>query len=445
MKMNRYDFIYHERKPAIIVNSFSTSMLLLIPIMLALCSLAVSCRSKSATSMTAPSAPSGVSASAGVRKIIISWNSVASANAYNIYWKNAQGVATTDSKIPDITPPYSHTELTSGIPYYYRVTAINAAGESLPSEAVSAMPYLTAEEAAADGVVNVPTELPTIQAGLNAAGAGQTVLVHDGTYKENILWPAVDGILLKSKSGAAKTLIDGQGKSSVIIIDSDYTITSATLIEGFTIANGNLTQVIHTDYSLAYDYDGGGGIHLWCASPTIKNNLITSNRSSLHGGGISASWDSDPVIENNTITSNSSGKDGGGIYCRNMSNAVITNNVIKNNYADGCGGGLFTSPASDPATISGNDISGNNDSACPSLSECGDGCIATQVQWPEATEAEGTGGGGAGNDACTSCIHSCSGHEGCCTGVGCMCYDECMSQCNEFYCPWGGGDCWCIG
>ena len=405
--------------------------------------LMASCPTPHSKTADVPNAPSNVYVVRGVHELTVVWDAVSGADCYTVYWGMAQGIGITDTKVAEAGTSYKHSGLSGGAVYYYRVSALNKACEGPLSSEVFAMPTVTPQEAVADGIIRVPDELATIQNGLDAATSGTTVLVANGKYTENLKWPNVDGIILLSENGAYSTIIDGQGAGSVIIIDSDYTITGATRIDGFTITNGNLTQYIHSYYG--NDYDGGGGVHLWCASPTITNNVITSNRTSFHGGGISASWDSDPVIENNTITSNTAGKDGGGIYCRNESHTVLENNVISNNFADGCGGGVFTSPTSDPLSMTGNDVSGNTDSSCPSLTECRNSCIYNQVAWPSGTSG-GSGGGGTGTDACTSCIHSCSGISGCCTGVGCMCYDECtVSQCNKWYCPVSGGGCWCIG
>lgn len=94
--------------------------------------------------------------------------------------------------------------------------------------------------------LSVPSQYPTIQAGVNAAANGDTVLVADGTYSG-------DGnrdidfhdknITVKSVSGAAKTIIDcggfdstdGSGNHRGFYIHSGET---AAVISGFTVKNG---------------------------------------------------------------------------------------------------------------------------------------------------------------------------------------------------------------
>jgi hypothetical protein len=96
-------------------------------------------------------------------------------------------------------------------------------------------------------VLRVPSGYPTIQAGLDASAAGDTVLVAPGTYSAWEVRPIVglrtacaflvDGVVLKSEGGAAVTTIDMQGNGvdqpSVVF---GYLMTSGTTVfEGFTV------------------------------------------------------------------------------------------------------------------------------------------------------------------------------------------------------------------
>jgi len=91
-----------------------------------------------------PSAPSGLSATAGDGQTTISWNTVSGATSYNIYWSTSTGVTKTNgTKIPNATSPYTHTGRINGTTYYYVVTAVNSSGESSESSQLSATPQAT--------------------------------------------------------------------------------------------------------------------------------------------------------------------------------------------------------------------------------------------------------------------------------------------------------------
>ena len=167
-------------------------------------------------------------------------------------------------------------------------------------------------------ILNVPGDYPTIQAALVFALTGDTVLVGPGTYYEHIVWPTTQGINLVSEYGADSTIIDAVGSLPVITIETD--IDSTTVIQGFTIVNGN--------------QDHGGGIYCVGASPTISNNKIMNN-SATWGGGIFCS-DGSPIISQNIIANNISG---GGITCWLSPNSKIVGNIIENN-SGGEGGGI---------------------------------------------------------------------------------------------------------
>jgi len=80
----------------------------------------------------------------------------------------------------------------------------------------------------------VPDEYSTIQSAIDAASDGDEVQVSAGTYYENIVWAATNGIKLIG-SGEDDCIIDGDSLASVIRFEEDLggIIDSTTLITGF--------------------------------------------------------------------------------------------------------------------------------------------------------------------------------------------------------------------
>ncbi len=79
-----------------------------------------------------PLRPEGVAGVNAGGQTTLSWYSVAGASSYNIYWSAAAGVTKASNKISGAISPYVHTGLLYDA-YYYRVSALNAAGESILS------------------------------------------------------------------------------------------------------------------------------------------------------------------------------------------------------------------------------------------------------------------------------------------------------------------------
>jgi hypothetical protein len=131
--------------------------------------------------------------------------------------------------------------------------------------------------------IHVPADQPTIQAGINAAVNGDTVLVSPGTYNENVNFNG-KAITVTSASGPNTTIIDGGQKGAVVTFNTGEPRTA--LLSGFTIRNGNNT------------YYYGSGISFSNSSPTILNNLVTSNCPSGAIGG----YGGNPLIQGNIIT-----------------------------------------------------------------------------------------------------------------------------------------------
>uniref|UniRef100_A0A7C4CAD4 Right handed beta helix domain-containing protein n=1 Tax=candidate division WOR-3 bacterium TaxID=2052148 RepID=A0A7C4CAD4_UNCW3 len=156
-------------------------------------------------------------------------------------------------------------------------------GGAMKSAVIAGLALATA---ALGRVIVVPDSVATIQAGLNLAGNGDTVLVQPGIYNENLVWPSVDGIKLLSSAGSAATIVDG-GLAGVCLTMGSGSFTRATEVRGFTFQKGHSAS--------------GGGAGISCAgSATIAANRVTACR----GVGVYLSSDSagfSPLVAGNEI------------------------------------------------------------------------------------------------------------------------------------------------
>ena len=119
-----------------------------------------------ATPVGAPAAPAGLAATPGDGKVALSWTAPSSDGGSQVTGYNVYVATSADFKAATKIPwgtgtAVTVTGLVNGTTYYFRVTAVNKAGEGKPSSAVPAIPA---------AVPGVPTGLAA------AAGDGQVTL-----------------------------------------------------------------------------------------------------------------------------------------------------------------------------------------------------------------------------------------------------------------------------
>lgn len=135
-----------------------------------------------------PSAPANLSAVEGNGTAALSWNSVAVATSYNIYFATEPYVSKKYGTKVTYTPPApqppkiikSLTPLSNKTAYFFVVTAVNGNGESAESAVVSATPI--AGPAPANAMVRIAAG--SFQMGDNLDGVAYAMPVHNVTVSE---------------------------------------------------------------------------------------------------------------------------------------------------------------------------------------------------------------------------------------------------------------------
>jgi hypothetical protein len=279
-----------------------------------------------------------------------------------------------------------------------------------------------ASDSQAQQTIHVPADQPTIQAGINAASDGDTVLVAPGTYVENIDFKG-KAITVTSSDGPANTIVDG--RNSDIVVRFVTNETRSSVLNGFTIKNAGVSQYPNNSTSdyfdgilIAYtttssvanptitnniitqnhgygieihfggawisgntisytstqydpkqdfgcDYDDGDGIYVGgtpndtSVTTVISGNIIEYNVGHCLGGGIGLYAAGSPLVTNNIIRYNTSLGQGGGIYMVNGNSLSVVQNLIYGNTAGAAAGGIYLGNSSQNLSIVNNTIVGN--------------------------------------------------------------------------------------
>ncbi len=203
----------------------------------------------------------------------------------------------------------------------------------------------------------VPALYPTIQAAIDAAKDGETVIVLPGIRNESLRFRGKHITVQSSDPDdpdtVSATIIKGKeyGRPTV-----DFGDGSRSLLAGFTI----LGLPLPADWTFCGACTGI--IHIREASPTIRGNRIIGSPDT----GI-VIYESQAHIEGNIISDNESGAPGGGIYIDSLLVApIIVGNTFENNTAPS-GGAIFItastlnlSPACAAETIVRGNVFRNN-------------------------------------------------------------------------------------
>jgi hypothetical protein len=214
----------------------------------------------------------------------------------------------------------------------------------------------------------VPSECPTIKAGLDSAAYGDTVLVAAGTYltnedPETSIIPG-PGILLKSAQGPDVTVIEFCNRASAISLGN----CEGARVSGFTIRFGSggdcSSPPVPTE-----------GIYCWnCTDITVDSCIIENVSVGINIRGASASWWR-PVFRDNLIR-----QCGFGMQCHGLlepGRPYLHDNVITE-----CNYGVEVMDSS--PMVYGNEITHCRDYGLYYAGNCGGNCDRNIIAHNEA-------------------------------------------------------------
>ncbi len=200
----------------------------------------------------------------------------------------------------------------------------------------------------------VPSQYATIQAGIDAAQTGDTVLVADGTYtgtgNRQLTFRGKAITVRSASNNPAGCILDIQGLRGVLFNSRE---TSASVLSGFTIKNGGgsgagisctnssptITRCILMGNQAPNPGGVGGGMYNENASPTVTYCTFVGN-SADHGGGM-YNTDSAVTVTNCTFRGNTAARYGGGIYSQYNQPVINRCTFIANVAQNANGGGMY--------------------------------------------------------------------------------------------------------
>ncbi|MEO1007255.1 MAG: right-handed parallel beta-helix repeat-containing protein [Planctomycetota bacterium] len=145
---------------------------------------------------------------------------------------------------------------------------------------------LAAGAAVAQTTIRVPADAATIQAAIDLAVDGDTVLVAAGSYNEALLVGEL-AVTLRSEDGAGATTLNGSG------LDAPILTTVGTLtVEGFTFTGAGFGGAIDADggslvvIDSAFVANTNRGIDALATDVTVRGGSFTDNLAANGGAGV---------------------------------------------------------------------------------------------------------------------------------------------------------------
>ena len=220
-----------------------------------------------------------------------------------------------------------------------------------PCAPVSEVPASSAKELH----VGTGQTYSTIQDAVNASLPGDTIIVHAGTYEENVMI-STPALTLQGEGRDVVTVTAADSADDVFRVNSaagyvnilGFTVTGSSSCGIRICSNADHCNISDNNVSNNGNSNNGNGILLESSNcyTVIRNNIVKSN----DVYGINLQWQD----AHSTITGNDISDNGHGIRMYGSSNNTITGNRVHDNEH-----GIYMEVGSSNNTITGNDISDN--------------------------------------------------------------------------------------
>ena len=201
----------------------------------------------------------------------------------------------------------------------------------------------------------------TIQQAVDNSTDGDTIIVKDGTYTENVV--VNKEVTIRSEHGAVSTSVHAKSESyAVFRVDADNVTISGFKITGAKTTTTGVELVGHSGCTISHNEitDNEAAIMMWGSS---NNNLMSNN---IHNNSGWAAINmqmgcNDNVIWDNILTRNGGFMGGDGIYLGiSCFRNTIDANTVTNHNGWGENIGIFIDHYCELNIVSGNTVSDNN-------------------------------------------------------------------------------------
>lgn len=168
------------------------------------------------------------------------------------------------------------------------------------------------------------TAAANIQDAIDAASAGDSIVVSDGTYNTGgrVVYGSLTNrvvinkaVTVQSLNGPGVTVIQGKRTPVNSAMRCVYMANNAVLI-GFTLTNGATRTT-----GDVFKEQSGGGVFCESISAAVSNCVIGGNSANVYGGGVSSG-----TLNNCTLTRNTAVQAGGGTFSSTLNNCTLSGN-----------------------------------------------------------------------------------------------------------------------